>query len=234
MHRPRSSRLAALLLLLGAVQAQAGRPFITEDAGLLASGDCEWETVAARSRIPQATPPGRSSSLGTQIGCGLGRGMQLALQAASERTDGERSRSLGVAGKLGLLDGGDDGPNLTLAWGSSWTRGAGAGTSWDGLSALLVYSMSLPGGSSLHANLGRQYSRPDRRSTTLWAAAVETPLGQDLDIGAELFGVGSQRPGVGIGLRWRPADRWTLDASLARSGGTPRERLITLGFKREF
>lgn len=229
MQRPPLLPTLCLPLLLVALPLQAGRPFITEDAGVLARGDCEWESVAARARV-SGEP--RASGLSTQLGCGLGAQLQLAANAGRARAGGERASSLGLAGKWGLWEGGDGA--LTLAWGSSWSRLRGAGSDWDGAGALLAYSRQLGGGWGLHANLGHAYSRAERRSETPWALLVERQLHADVDVGTELFGADGRRPGLGLGARWRPAEGWTVDASLARSGSQPRERLVTVGLKLEF
>lgn len=223
-------RAAPLVLLtLLAAQAWAGRPFATEDAGVLERGACEWESVAARVTWP-AMPSGRS--LSTQLGCGTGAGLQFAANIGRASAGDERLSSLGLGGKWALWSAGEAG--LTLAWSSGWSRPRGAGRSWDGGAALLAFSQELGGGWTAHANLLRSYSRPDRDWQTGWAALVERQLAESFDVGAELAGEGSQRPGWGLGARWRPADGWTLDASLARSGGRPRERLLSLGLKLEF
>ncbi len=221
------------LSLCLASPALAGRPFITEDAGVLEPSDCEWESVAARSRVPGEA---RHSSLGTQIGCGIGLRSQLALNIGLSRGGGERARSLGLGGKTSIWRESDEGPALTLAWSSSWSHvdGPGGSREWDGAGALLAYSQAFADGWSLHANLSHLYSRAERRSRSGWALLVERGLSAELDAGLELFGDGSERPGLGLGLRWRPAERWTLDGSLARSGSRPRERLISLGLKLEF
>lgn len=222
------------ILLLGLIcvmgqPAWAGRPFLTEDAGVLARGDCEWESVAAQSRVPDSP---RARSLSTQLGCGLGGSLQLAANIGWAKAGDERARSLGLGGKWGAWSAGDSA--LTLAWSSSWSRVRGAGQDWDGGAATLVFSQGLGQAWTAHANLIHDYSRPERRGRTGWAALVERQLTPQLDAGAELFGEGSQRPGWGLGARWRPAEAWTLDASWSRSGGEARERLITFGLKREF
>lgn len=223
----RVSLTLCLLAVCGV--ADAGRPFATEDAGVLERAACEWENVAARATAPD-TP--RATGLSTQVGCGIGSDLQFALNASRAKSDGERASGLGLAGKWGLWADGES--SLTLAWGSSWSKLRGAGTDWDGAAALLAFSQGLGGGWTAHANLGRSYSRADRSSVTTWAGLVERQLSDSFDVGAEFFGEGSQRPGFGVGARWRPAPGWTLDASLARSGSTPRERWFTLGFKLEF
>lgn len=220
--------LVGLISVLGS-QALAGRPFLTEDAGVLARGDCEWESVAAQSRAPDAP---RARSLSTQIGCGLGGSWQLAANVGWAKAGDERVRSLGLGGKWGAWSAGDSA--LTVAWSSSWSRARGARQDWDGAAAALVYSQGLRDGWTAHANLIHSYSRAERRGRTGWAALIEHTLLPTLDLGAEVTGEGSDRPGLGLGARWRPVEAWTLDASWSRSGGDARERLITVGLKREF
>ena len=223
-------RVALVLgLCFYGASALAGRPFVTEDAGVLEASACEWENVAARAQVPDAP---RATLLSTQVGCGVGSQWQFAVNTSRARSGDERATGLGLAGKVGLWTP-ETGPAWTLAWGSSWSRLRGAGTDWDGASAQVVVSQEW-GAWSAHGNLGRSYARLDRQSVTTWAALVERRLSESIDVGAELFGEGSQRAGYGVGARWRVAEGWTLDASWARSGAEPRERWVTVGFKLEF
>ncbi|MFN7693972.1 MAG: hypothetical protein ACK5O3_08000 [Burkholderiales bacterium] len=225
------NKLLAAMAALVLLPAQAGRPFITEDAGILEQKACEWESVAAQARVPGEA---RSRSAATQVGCGLGFRSQLAVNVAQERLGGERSNSVGLGGKTGLWEADAGGPSLTLAWGTSWSKGRASPREWDGVSALLALQQPLGDGWTLHGNLGRSYSRSERRSSSFWALLAERNLSDSIDAGVELFSEAGQRPGLGVGMRWRLAEGWTLDGSLARSGSRPRERLVTLGFKREF
>lgn len=232
LSRPWVSSLLLAVCSMGLAQnAGAGRPFSTEDAGVLDPSACEWENVAERSRRPGEA---RLSAASTQIGCGLGLRSQLAVNLGQLRGV-ERVSVLGLGGKTGLWEA--DGGALTLAWTSSWSKARSGPREWDGLMAQLVYSKELEGGWNLHANLGRSYNRPERRSVSTWGLLAERQLSEDWDLGAELFAEGSQRPGLGLGTRWRPLEGWTLDASLGRGShhrGEARERYFTLGFKLEF
>ena len=196
MPRLPRSLLTLTALLLFVAAPRAGRPFVTEDAGLLDRGACEWESVLARSRVPDQP---RASSAATQVGCGIGGKSQLAVNAGRARSGGERASSLGLAGKTGLWDGGEDGPALTLAWGSSWSKAGGNSRDWDGATALLALSQAFEGGWSVHANLGRSYERASRSSSNFWAVLAERQLSENFDAGVELFGAGSERPGLGPG-----------------------------------
>lgn len=227
--RPKAHALALAALLLALPAAQAGRPFVTEDAGLLGRGACEWESVAASGRVA-GEPAARG--LSTQLACGLGAGLQLGASLSRLRTANAGLQGSGLVGKWALWR--QDASAFTLAGASSWSRPRGGSTDWEGASLQAVLSQGLDGGWTAHANLGRRYSRAERRRHSGWAVLVERRLGQTVDLGAELFGEGGERPGGGLGLRWRPAEGWSLDAGLTRSGGQPRERQLSLGVKLEF
>ena len=50
MPRSVTSVLLAALVALVPCEAGAGRPFVTEYAGVLDANDCEWENMAEQSR----------------------------------------------------------------------------------------------------------------------------------------------------------------------------------------
>jgi hypothetical protein len=69
---------AALCTALTITPAFAGRPLQTEDASVLARGECEVEGSTARLSAADAAE--RSEAL--QLGCGIGVSTQLALAVA--------------------------------------------------------------------------------------------------------------------------------------------------------
>src|SRR2546423_8806415 len=83
----------AVCALLLSPATWAGRPFTTEDAGVIAAGACELETFGAHARA-SADPSDRGGW--GQFGCGIGFDTQLAVGAGRFRS-GAESRT-GAAG----------------------------------------------------------------------------------------------------------------------------------------
>ena len=79
--RANQSALIVLIALLPAA-AGAGRPLVTEDAGVLAPRECEWESFAARETAAGAAS---ANAWTLQVGCGIGWNSQAALAHGRSR-----------------------------------------------------------------------------------------------------------------------------------------------------
>lgn len=232
MKYTRIAWLAGLLgISLTGTEALAGRPLVTEDAGVLEARDCEWESAAVwTSRRGQP----RISDQATQLGCGLGFATQMALAAGRSRSEGATTRSLSLSGKTGLHDGGERGTALTLAWGMVGSQPAGARLRRELTFLNLAASQPLPQGFTGHANLGLTHSRSERSSRANWNLALEWAQLPGLDWMGEVYGAERDKPWLGLGWRWAPGQDWSLNASWATQHQTPRARLFSLGVKLAF
>ena len=226
----RNLLIPALFTLLAST-AHAGRPFVTEDAGLLDRGACEWESTLAHA-TERAAQAGNAWS--NQVGCGVGGRTQMALGTTHARSAGVGSNDLTLGGKVGLVDGGDAHASVALAGGSTWVRAPGAAQRWDNAAATLVVSVPLHARWTGHANLGVLHLRDDRDTLGTWALALEHALKEQLAVGVETFGPGRGKPWIGAGVRWQVAPAVTLYASVARQAGTARARTVTAGLKLAF
>ena len=222
MQRPTTTAIALLLAAWG--PAEAGRPLQTEDAGVIDPGGCELEGAHSEWRQPGAGV--RLSSL--QLGCGLGAGTEVALQAV-------RPRELALVGKTQLMAVGAT--QLTLAWTLAHRH---VETAWRRSGASLNLVASMPAGAdwTLHANLGHLRDELQRRRSTTWALAAEHnglgPEGRWQPM-AEVFGDDRGRPWANAALRVTLVpDRVFVDGSLGRQLGGMRARLATAGFKFAF
>lgn len=231
----RSDRYLRSLAILGSglvacTPALAGRPFATEDAGVLAQGKCELELfqVSQRARGAEAE---RSST--AQVGCGVAESTQLALAYARNRADGEHWPALSLVGKTALRPVADRDVGVALAYSLTGERLPGRETEFSG-AALSLVGTEVRGATQFHANLGVRHDRVANDSATTWAFAMELP-GERLDYGLELFGEDSRSAFVGAGLRIAAiAGRLALDGSYAIQANSGRERLITIGLKAAF
>lgn len=229
------SRMTWLAGLLGASltspPAMAGRPLVTEDAGVLEARDCEWESAAVW--ISRRGQP-RISEQATQLGCGIGLDTQIALAAGRSRSDGAAARSLSLVGKTGLSRGGEQGIALTLAWGVAGSQAAGARLRHELSFLNLAASQPLPQGFTGHANLGLSHSPSERSSRANWNLALEWAQRPGLEWMGEVYGVEHDKPWLGLGWRWSPGQDWSLNASWATQHPSARTRLFSLGFKLSF
>ncbi|MBX3637379.1 MAG: hypothetical protein KF683_18580 [Rubrivivax sp.] len=229
------SSLPALLAATAALNApvHAGRPLATEDAGLLEPRACELEAFVGRARERDAP---RLDAASLQVGCGFGLRSQAALGVGRESAAGERSRSLGLSGKTGLRDGGDDATSFALAWGLGAADAPGTSMRLETTYLTGVATLPLGGALALHANLGWSRSRSASASTTGWALALEHAGESGIDVMGEVFGDDrDRRPWVQVGVRASllPERLW-LDASAGVQLWPARPKLLTVGVKLAF
>lgn len=169
---------------------------------------------------------------GLQLGCGVGWGTEVALNAI-------KPRELALNGKtlLASQTWADGDAQLTLAWSLSHRH---VETVWRRSSAglILVGSVPLSRDLTLHANLGHQRDEMQHRRSTTWALAVEHGgfgEGGRWQPMAEVFGDDRGRPWANAALRVvLVPDRVFVDASYGRQCSGPRARLTTAGFKLAF
>lgn len=223
----------ASALTLSAGEARAGLPLLSEDAGVLAAGQCEFESVVASTRA--GGPSGRELGLG--LGCGAGRDLQWNLGWSRAQAGGATARGLSLGGKLGLWKGADDAALVlapTLAW-------ADDGGGWRHVSQdfNLAYSGPAFESTTLHLNLGHGRDLASRQRSTGWSVALEH-AGVDLG-GLKLAAMGDLAgddhgaPWWNLGLRATlvPEVAW-LSLSYARQVEPARARLASLSLKLAF
>lgn len=223
--------LAWLALAASCGLAHAGRPLATEDADVLARGDCEWESFVAHAR---ASGDAADRGLTTQLGCGLGASTQAALGATRSRYAGETTSGVFLVGKTALRPREGDAPGVTLAWGLGAERPPGDSMKHESSFLNLVASQAFAPQWTGHANLGWLHGRSASASTTTWNLAAERAMGGGLDLMGEVYGDDRSRPWLGVGARWQVGESVSLNASWAVQRETPRVKLWSVGFKFAF
>jgi hypothetical protein len=218
-------------MALTATAAQAARPLVTEDAGVLARGDCEWESVGARL---QSEPGATAHAWSTQVACGAGGQTQLAVGFGHTRSRESHDQALSIAGKSGLVAGGDEGASIAIAYGLNLLRTAISNFRLDAAALNLALTQPLAGKLVAHANLGWLHTVDDHRNATTWNVALEHPLADRVDIGGEVYGDDHASPILGLGLRWTITPQIGLNASFARQSREDHARLLTVGAKWAF
>lgn len=231
--------LAATILAAAALAAlptasQAGRPFATEDADILAQDECEWEGFFARERS-SGSPTGRGWA--TQLGCGLGvASTQIALAYGRSSGSGEgTTQDLVLLGKTGILERNDEQPlGLTLAWAIGGVKLPGDAFRHELSQLNLVATRAVGDVLKLHANLGWLRSEASRDDAVTWNLAAEMSVTSNLDIGAEFYGEDGAKPYRGLGARWHLSEALSVNASYAMQPVSPNVKHWTVGFKLSF
>ncbi|HEY9024760.1 MAG TPA: hypothetical protein VIP05_10685, partial [Burkholderiaceae bacterium] len=199
-----------------------------EDAPTMAPRACELEGAQAHWR--DGAGHARQSYL--QLGCGIGGGTEIALQAF-------KPRELGLNGKTQFFSTawGEGEAQLSLAWSLNHRR---METAWrrSGAGLILVASAPLSRDWTVHANLGHARDELQRRRSTTWALAAEHnglgEAGRWQPMG-EVFGDDHGRPWANAALRVAlMPDRVFVDASLGRQLSGAKARLATAGFRLAF
>ncbi|MBE0547216.1 MAG: hypothetical protein IH627_06030 [Rubrivivax sp.] len=221
------------MAVAAAVDADAGRPLVTEDAGVLAAGECEVESYASRFKS-RGEPKVSGGSL--QFGCGVGLGTQVALAATAERSAGLTDRGVALVGKTALNAPQDGAAAYALAWGLVATRARGASYKHEDSFINGALTWPLNDALKLHANLGWSRSQSARQSSTGWALAVEHETTSAWSLLAETFASDRDRsPWVQLAARWTVVpERLFLDGSWGLQTSGQRPRQITLGLKAAF
>jgi hypothetical protein len=228
------NRIARWAALAGAAAlchapALAGRPFSTEDAGVIGKGTCEVEAFSERLR-PAGGP--NESGLSAQLGCGIIGATQLAFALAASKAAGEKSRAMLFSGKTQFVDGGENAPSFALAYFLS--RDRAPNESWRSAASGVNGVVTAPvQGWLVHVNLGVTAERAPSRNVTGWALAFERPaVVKGVDAGFEFFGDDRNTHWAQVAARWHAVpEQLLLDASLGKqtSGGST-DRL-TVGLK---
>lgn len=233
---PHRLALAAAIFLTTTNLAHAGRPLATEDAGVLVKGECEWESLAARTRGSAAS----THAWATQWACGFMPEAQVALGYGHARSSGNGSGSaahaLSVNGKWGLLRGKDDEASVVLAWGVVAGKPSGSNFKLGSLFLNGVLTKPLAQNWTGHLNLGWVQDRttlPHRHAVT-WNMAAEYAVGNGFEVMAEWYGVERNDAFVAAGLRWSASPAWSLNAGYAIQPSGSRAKLLSVGAKLTF
>lgn len=232
--RPRArafAQTAALALTLAAPWAQAARPLATDDAGVLAEGDCEWESVLLHARAPGG-PAERG--LANQLACGVNGSTQLSIAHVAVKSDDAHAQSLVLGGKTELLDPASRVLAVTLFYGASFDRSGGDGYRPAARSLGVIGTSEPVDGWTTHVNLGWARDVAAKDNGLTWNLALEHSLTDRLDAGVEWLGAERCRPSWGAGLRYTLPEHWSFNLGLLAETGASGPRLWSAGLKFAF
>ncbi len=225
--------LAAAALALLANSAHAGRPLVSEDAGVLGKGECEWESFLASARVSGAPT---ANGWNTQLGCGVLASSQVALSVGQVKGGGITGHQVAsISGKTGLYknDGGD--LAVALAWGVLGTRYTGGSFGTDNIFLNGVLTKQLSERVTINVNLGWTEARrvSPKHGASNANLALEYTLGNGLEVMGEVMSVDGES-GFGMGLRYAASKAWSLNLGYLVQNPSPQYRQWSLGAKFTF
>ncbi len=223
LPRPPALALAGMLCALAPL-ASAHPPLVaTDDAAVLARGDCELE--GGFERLRESGLRGRAQSLG--VACGVGAATQAGLAWSRRRGAAGDSDALDLAGKTALAQAGQTA--LALGWGLGGERTAAGSLRQHSATLALLATRPLGTALTLHVNPGVAHARGDGLRAT-WALAANLATGLGVDLTVETFGAQGSAPGQALGLRWPLGERLQVHAALARQSGAGDAPALSAGF----
>jgi len=223
----RSVFLSACLMLPSL--AWAGRPFSTEDAGVIRKGQCEVEAFVQRHDFPGNVD---EQGVSGRLACGVIGATQLGLQALRSEVSGDKTRVLVLSGKTQLVDGGANQSSFALAY--STARERILNESWRSGDTAVNLVATVPEQQWLvHFNLGVTAQRRPNRNVTTWALAFERLAWRpNVDAGLEFIGDDRDTFWIQTVARWHfLPERLIFDASLGRQFSGPDTNRLTAGLK---
>lgn len=225
-----AAAIAALLLAAWATGARAAPPLVTDDAGALDAGACEWEYSRDNAKAGSRKARGWT----TQVGCGMGRQTQIDAGFSRAKVNGEHADAFYVNGKTHTVRATEPGgTDVAVAYGWLGERERGTSTRTDTLSLGLLVSKELATRFTGHLNLG-WIKIKNAESRVTWGLAGEYKLTESFDVAAETFGEDGSRPWVAVGVRYAMWDKARVYASHAIQRDEPRLTLTTAGIQLDF
>jgi hypothetical protein len=227
---PRSFAVLLPVLAVSSAPSQAARPLSTDDAGVLAASECEWESFAAHLG---GGPDPAASTEATLLSCGAGAATHLAVGFGRIQSGGHSQDSLSLGAKTRLPS---IGPTVStaLGYGINAVRESGGGFVLQTSYAYAATTLELAVGTTGHLNLGWLRDRSARTNSTTWNFAIEQALDDRIALMAELYGDDRTAPWLGGGVRWTPTETFNLNASVGLQMDGGRRTLVSVGGKLAF
>jgi len=216
-----------VVVLMHTSTAWAGRPLVTEDAGVIDTGNCEIESYIARYNRPYV------NLRWMQLGCGIGLNTQISAGAGRETTRPEPATIAAASGKTSLRKLTAEQAGLAIAYSVL------AGNHVDHMrheSTEIKAALTVPRQQwLLHANIGWLRSSSSTTKTT-WALALErcNAIGP-VDLMGEIFGDDRGAPTAQIAARWTVIPgRLFLDSSWGAQFNSAKSQQASIGLKIAF
>lgn len=227
-NRPVRHTTAIVALALLALPAWAGRPLITEDAGVLEAGQCEIESYVARVHHPALT------FQWAQLGCGTGLQTQLAAGAGREMSSSGHVTVAAASGKTALRQLTAEQAGIAIAYA---TLGGNHSDHLRHEASEVKAVLAIPRDQwLLYVNAGWARNYAAHADKTIWALALERQQAfAAVDLMGEIVGDDRGTPIAQLAARWTliPA-RLMVDASWGAQINDIHTRQATIGLKLSF
>jgi hypothetical protein len=228
MNNCRNSGVAALLMTLATVDAEAARPMVTDDARIVDAKSCQVESWVKRNRdstefwaLPACNPTGN---------------LELTFGGAITREGGEDGFTDEVLQAKTIFH-----PLETNGWGIGLAAGTirhphrDVANGWPG-DAYFYVPLSISFADDfwvLHLNAGVTRRRDVDRNLATWGLGNEIKLRDDLFLIPEVFHSDFGRPFYQMGLRyWIVKDRLQTDMTFGnRAVSDTAERWFSIGLR---
>jgi hypothetical protein len=222
----RCNRTAVVCAALTVNAAQGARPLNTDDAGVLATGQCQFEPYAGTNRA--SGQAARRFAI-VQFNCAVPRQTQIGatfgrLLDASAATDAAT-----LSGKTNWVELKDEQTGVALAYGLAWNRAPGSAWTFDMSFVTLIASRQVAPRLLLHANLGTLHSRLAGLRSTTFGLAAEWAATETVTLSAETYGDDRSQPWASGGALWKLSERFSVNGSLGVQGQRPRVRQLSAG-----
>jgi hypothetical protein len=206
----------ALLALAGRAEA-AGTAYGTDTADVGEVGNCKvesWVSFASNTDFIAVTNPSCVAD--------LTRPVELSAQIQRSRSDGEWGTSVAPKFKTNLI------PTAIGQWGVALAGGAIYDVTANDVAGFFAYvpaTLRLSDVVRINVNAGWQWDRIADRHFATYATGVDWRTPDNVwTLTAEVFGLIGQadtatatQPRIQLGLRWRPIDRFSIDAIYGRN-----------------
>jgi len=213
------------LLTLGAPDARAARPMITDDARVVDPKACQVESWARRNQDG-------TNEFWAQPACNFTGNLEVTVGGAVTRESGGSTRGSAqvLQGKTLFKPLDANGWGWGLALGTMRDPGAGGGRNWYGY---VPASFSfLDDRFVLHANVGWQRDQGTRRNHVTWGLGSEAQLSERTFLIAETFGAADGKPHYQMGVRyWLVPERVQVDTTYGNRFGGGGDRWISVGLR---
>jgi hypothetical protein len=227
--------MIAAVVTVGLQPAWAARPLATDDAGVIASGGCEFEA----SRVVARHGTDRTGETAAALACGMAFGAQLGLGYGRARGPEGRADGLALSAKAELWTGaGATAPALALAGALGWGRTAGQDWQRESSEVRLIGTLPVVH-AFVHVNLGHARSHTGGPKATTWGLALEHQPATLAGLGwaplAEVYGDDRGDRWVNVGVRTTVLpDRLFVDLAYARQQAPEKARVWNAGLRFAF
>jgi len=228
--RLRHLAILSLFFGLSPIPAFAARPFVTDDARIVAEGGCQIETFVRKQR-----------NFGEREawllpGCNLGGNLELTFGGFSTRNDADgRASTLIAQGKTILKPLQANGYGTALSLGAMKQRpfASDPASHWSPF-ANLISSISLQSDTVvIHVNAGALDDRNAGVMRPTWGLGGEILVAPRLYAIVESYGQKGEKASQQIGLRfWVVPERVQVDGTVgSQRGGPPTRNWLSLGLR---